>query len=344
MLKIFGVDSSLRQHASSAVCKTALLSILLNGALFSAQVGAASISTTLIPKTNSDANSDVSSSYTYTHALNFATNNSLTLNGVQFTPTGAVTSSTDVNYGGTLAQTLDSTSTGLGTLSSNGSIQADGIAGQIIDTFSYSLGAVGGSSRTFEFGGLTAGNRYRANFYGFDWGDTLNVRRVDIRTTDPFGAKRKIVDWADPTKSGSPTDHQAFYISVDYVAASDSQDISMRFLGPDSAHVGAVTNYLLEENALLLGDVNLNGVINLSDFAILGDNMLATGVGYGGGDLNGDGIVNIEDYRLYKDSPFRVDGFDTLAAEAANNVPEPSGLLLASLACLLGLGTTRRRN
>lgn len=98
-----------------------------------------------------------------------------------------------------------------------------------------------------------------------------------------------------------------------------------------------LTNYLLEENALFQGDVNLNGVVNLTDFAILGGNMLATGVGYGGGDLNRDGVVNIEDYRIFKDSPFRVDGFDTLTAEAVSNVPEPSSLVLIFITLLINL-------
>jgi hypothetical protein len=50
--------------------------------------------------------------------------------------------------------------------------------------------------------------------------------------------------------------------------------------------------------AILQGDVNLDGAVNGSDFAILAGNFGKTGMSHAQGDLNGDGSVNGSDFAL----------------------------------------------
>jgi hypothetical protein len=47
-----------------------------------------------------------------------------------------------------------------------------------------------------------------------------------------------------------------------------------------------------------MGDVNLDGVVNAADRAIITANLGAVNVGWAGGDLNGDGVVNAADFAL----------------------------------------------
>lgn len=85
---------------------------------------------------------------------------------------------------------------------------------------------------------------------------------------------------------------------------------------------------------LVEGDINLDGSVDLADFAIIRDNQ-GTGASFEEGDINFDGSVDLRDFlmwrRLFEAAPG--------AAEAA--VPEPSTLMLAALA-VLGMLMIRR--
>jgi hypothetical protein len=86
------------------------------------------------------------------------------------------------------------------------------------------------------------------------------------------------------------------------------------------------------------GDFNADGVIDVADFTILASNIYGhlDGVsGFNNGDMNRDGRIDMADFHDF------VGVFPTAAA-AANAVPEPSCMMLASFLMLL-LGITRSR-
>ncbi|MFO0897384.1 MAG: dockerin type I domain-containing protein [Pirellulales bacterium] len=83
--------------------------------------------------------------------------------------------------------------------------------------------------------------------------------------------------------------------------------------------------------AVLAGDVNGDGKVDLTDFGILKDNF-GTGTSAAQGDLNGDAKVDLSDFGILKDN---------FGKGGAAAVPEPSGLMLCALG-LLGLGLARR--
>ena len=92
------------------------------------------------------------------------------------------------------------------------------------------------------------------------------------------------------------------------------------------------------------GDVDHNNLVNMADFQIIRANWLATSaslghqIGQTDGDLNQNGTVDIQDFREWK-TAF---GGGSGASSHAGVVPEPSNLILASLAvCGLLIGAKR---
>ena len=91
---------------------------------------------------------------------------------------------------------------------------------------------------------------------------------------------------------------------------------------------------LASGNAYMLGDANLDGVVDGADFLIWNDNKFTTVAAWCSGDFNASGTVDGSDYVLWNDNKF------TSADHFA--VPEPTtGFLL--LVALGGLAFRRQR-
>ena len=105
----------------------------------------------------------------------------------------------------------------------------------------------------------------------------------------------------------------------------------------------------IEIKFTLLGDANLDGLVNSEDFTPFSHNLGQSGMMWDDGDFNYDGTVNAEDFTLFSHN---IGQSAVLAAQAAvlnsaaaknislANVPEPGSMLIAGMA---GLGFVRRR-
>jgi hypothetical protein len=94
------------------------------------------------------------------------------------------------------------------------------------------------------------------------------------------------------------------------------------------------------------GDANLSGNIDADDYFIINRNYNKSGTvfGYSSGDFNYDGVINGDDFFLI-DSTFTTQGgpLGALPVEGASAIPEPAGLMLASLLVTGSILRRRRR-
>ena len=94
-------------------------------------------------------------------------------------------------------------------------------------------------------------------------------------------------------------------------------------------------------------DLNFDGKVDPKDWPTFRDNNLedlsdrSPAQAYGRGDLDGDGDNDVFDFRLFKDDFEAAQGLGSFAA-MIGQVPEPSSILLVSLAGVLFLGTRYR--
>ena len=95
----------------------------------------------------------------------------------------------------------------------------------------------------------------------------------------------------------------------------------------------AGTAQLPSGNAYLVGDANLDGVVDGSDFGAWNGNKFTNTAAWCSGDFNADGVVDGSDFGLWNGNKFT-------AADAAATVPEPASVTTVLL--LLCLGSRRR--
>src|SRR5207249_1758357 len=99
------------------------------------------------------------------------------------------------------------------------------------------------------------------------------------------------------------------------------------------------TGYLrsLENSQFIMGDANLDGVVNALDFTALAADFGSTEGSWNQGDFNNDGIVNALDFNVLATNYGRV----LTPASLAISVPEPSTWLPCLIA--VSLRATRYR-
>ena len=99
------------------------------------------------------------------------------------------------------------------------------------------------------------------------------------------------------------------------------------------AEAGA--NNLASGNPYLIGDANLDGTVDVSDFNVWNGNKFTNVAAWCSGDFNADGVVDVSDFNAWNGNKFQT-------SDAVAMVPEPSGLLM-TMVMLAIPGILRRR-
>ena len=86
---------------------------------------------------------------------------------------------------------------------------------------------------------------------------------------------------------------------------------------------------LASGGSYLMGDANLDGVVDVSDFNIWNANKFSTVAAWTRGDFTANGSIDVSDFNNWNFNKFQI--ADTAA------VPKPSGIALCLLACAAGL-------
>jgi len=123
--------------------------------------------------------------------------------------------------------------------------------------------------------------------------------------------------------------------------------------------VSGLTSGQIEVTYTLLGDANLDGLVNGSDFNILAANFNQSITGWDQGDFNYDGLVNAADFNdLAANFNQGVSGADASAGDVAaldafaaanglslptSNVPEPGSVGFLAITGVVALYSRRRR-
>lgn len=86
------------------------------------------------------------------------------------------------------------------------------------------------------------------------------------------------------------------------------------------------------------GDANLDGIVDIADFAILKNNFGSSGSFWADGDFTGDAMVDLADYAILK----RSFGLTSETWETSQTVPEPASMLLVGVGGVFAVVFKRR--
>ena len=124
--------------------------------------------------------------------------------------------------------------------------------------------------------------------------------------------------------------------------ASGSGDVSFDITGDGIVDSDDLDQWLVEGGAangfggaFIVGDANLDGVVDLSDFNIWNGARLSNTAAWCSGDFNADGAVDVSDFNLWNGNRFQ-------SSDALQSVPEPSGFGFA-LFGMVAIGWLRRK-
>lgn len=120
----------------------------------------------------------------------------------------------------------------------------------------------------------------------------------------------------------------AFDLTGDGAVDLADRDVWLAQAGPARGHGGPIE----------IGDANLNGIVDDSDFSFFIQNMFTQSSSWCQGEFNGDAMIDVSDFNLWNSHKYG-------SSAAANAIPEPSAglLLLATVAVFPWCRKRRRR-
>lgn len=244
--------------------------------------------------------------------------------------------------------TIDTSTTGVrsGTINVTSSSQAvaDGTFSQAISTTvlapsrpSFSASA-DQTELTIDFGVYAAGNggfavrpfslANRANINGFT--ATMDFDGV-------LGGGALSVSGAETTNIAADGFGRSFELKLDRTAGIGIHDSSLILLLSDENIPGELQHSLnlnVQARLALAGDADLNGTVNITDFARLAAAFNQNGLNWGDGDFDRNGAVNLTDFAMLAAN------FNTSASRLA--IPEPASIFLPTFALTVWCRKQRR--
>lgn len=193
---------------------------------------------------SSDANSGISSSHTYTHAIDFMPNGGTPaiVNGVSFNQWDHDDSPGTLNFEYTGPS--DNTNGGTGSELPTGS-SAGLFTGFL---FQNAGGTARGLTQNMTLSGLTAGTQYELRLYNTRW-QADSVKRASMFTFNPDGFG-PVSDTSISLDQNSYGNGQPWYLSYQYTAVQNEDlEILVRISNDDEAswHFYALTNQIIPE-------------------------------------------------------------------------------------------------
>ncbi len=271
----------------------------------------------VLPATGTDAASDIASTKTYTHAIDFgATVTAVAVNGVDFHQASVPATGNDGSNNDRW-DSIDNTGGRSGPFRMDKSmandwpqnnnnpanVGSDGNMANILTDFSHINGTVVGSTQTITLGGLTAGTRYSTRLYYRTW--ALAGARSTTLTFDGDGTNVNLT--FNPDQSATP---ESGYVKYDFTA--NDSDLTIVFAANSAGN--SWHQYALTNEVVPAGDADNDSLPDAWEITYFGD---TTSQG-AAGDPDNDGTDNRAEY-LLGFSP--VDGSQRFRATESNVVP-----------------------